>query len=104
MKRWIDGGLMLVLVTGIAIPALAQTPTAPMPYTAIHHPEFVAASEATFLQDDDILLGIASGKVAKAFPAGDLAQHGAVFDQVPEGPISVTWCGVCNTVRSFAPR
>ncbi len=72
-----------------------------MPYTAIHHPEFVAASEATFLQDDDILLGIASGKVAKAFPAGDLAQHGAVFDQLPEGPISVTWCGVCNTGAVF---
>ena len=43
-----------------------------MPYTAIHQPEFVAASEATFLQDDDILLGITSGNVAKAYPAADL--------------------------------
>jgi hypothetical protein len=102
MKRWIVSVLMLVLVTGIAVPAaLAQTPPGPMPYTAIHHPKFVAASEATFLQDDDILLGIASGKVAKAFPAADLAQHGAVFDQVPDGPISVTWCGVCNTGLVF---
>ena len=74
---------------------------APMPYTAIHQPEFVAASEATFLQDDDILLGVASGKVAKAFPAADLAQHGAVFDQLPDGPVSVTWCGVCNTGLVF---
>ena len=49
-----------------------------MPYTAIHQPEFVAASEATFLQDDDILLGITSGKVVKAYPAADLSQHGAV--------------------------
>jgi quercetin dioxygenase-like cupin family protein len=69
----------------------------PMPYTAIHEPEFVPASEASFLQDDDILLGITSGKVAKAYPAADLSQHGAVSDQVPDGPISVTWCGVCNT-------
>ena len=73
----------------------------PMPYVAVHQPEFVAAAEATFLQDDDILLGVTSGAVAKAFPAGDLAQHGAVFDQVPEGPISVTWCGVCNTGLVF---
>ena len=92
-----------------------------MPYTAILHPEFVAASEATFLEDDDILLGVTSGDVAKAYPAGDLAQHGAVFDQVPDGPISVTpisvtpisvtpisvtpisvtWCGVCNTGLVF---
>ena len=95
---------MLVLVAGIAVPALAQTPPGPMPYTAVHHPEFVAASEATFLQDDDILLGVASGKVAKAFPAADLAQHGAVFDQLPDGPISVTWCGVCNTGAGLSRR
>ena len=43
----------------------------PMPYIAVHQPEFVAASEATFLQDDDILLGVASGSVAKAYPAAD---------------------------------
>jgi hypothetical protein len=94
--------LMLVLQAGVAGLVLAQTPQgAPMPYTAIHQPAFVAASEATFLQDDDILLGVASGKVAKAFPAADLAQHGAVSDQLPDGAISVTWCGVCNTGLVF---
>ena len=90
--------VVLVLVAGIAAPIRAQTPPAtPMPYTAVHQPEFVAASEVTFLQDDDIMLGVVSGKVAKAFPAADLSQHGAVFDKMPDGPISVTWCGVCNT-------
>lgn len=96
--------LTLLLLASFTAPGQAQTPqgTQPpvatrMPYTAIHQPEFVAASEATFLQDDDILLGVVSGTVAKAFPAADLAQHGAVFDQMPDGPISVTWCGVCNT-------
>jgi hypothetical protein len=90
--------VVLVLVAGIAAPIRAQTPPAtPMPYTAVHQPEFVAASEVTFLQDDDIMLGVVSGKVAKAFPAADLSQHGAVFDKLPDGPISVTWCGVCNT-------
>ena len=93
--------LLLVGVAGIAMTASAQTPPGPMPYTAVHNPEFVAASEAAFLQDDDILLGVASGKTAKAFPAADLAQHGAVFDQLPDGPVSVTWCGVCNTGLVF---
>ena len=89
-------------LAGIAVLVLAQTPQGtPMPYTAIQQAEFVAAAEATFLQDDDILLGVASGRVAKAFPAADLSQHGAVFDQVPDGPISVTWCGVCNTGLVF---
>ena len=104
MKRFL---VLALLLAGIA-PILAQTqqgpqppPAPPMPYTAIHHPEFVAASEVTFLQDNDILLGVTSGRVAKAYPAADLAQHGAVFDQVPDGPISVTWCGVCNTGLVF---
>jgi hypothetical protein len=86
------------LLAGIAALLLAQsTPSTPMPYAAIHQPEFVEASKAAFLQDDDILLGVTSGSVAKAYPAADLSQHGAVFDTLPDGPISVTWCGVCNT-------
>jgi len=89
------------LMAGIAL-VLAQTAQGPpLPYTAIHQPEFVTAAEATFLEDDDILLGVTSGKVAKAFPAADLAQHGAVSDTMPDGPISVTWCGVCNTGLVF---
>ena len=84
------------LLVGIAL-VLAQTAQAPMPYTAIHKPEFVAASAAAFLQDDDIVLGVTNGTVARAYPAADLAQHGAVSDVMPDGPISVTFCGVCNT-------
>ena len=86
--------------------AAAQSPAAPasMPYVANHHPEFVPAAGATFLQDDDIVLGVASGNVAKAFPAGDLSQHGSVFDEMPDGPVSVTWCGVCNTGLVFRAK
>jgi hypothetical protein len=92
-----------VLLTGLAASTLAQNAPAPsppgpaMPYMAVHNPEFVTAAETTFLQDDDVLLGVTSGTVARAYPAGDLAQHGSVFDAMPDGPISVTWCGVCNT-------
>lgn len=82
-------------------PAAAQAPPPAMPYTAVQHPEFVAATAATFLQPDDIVLGVVSGSVARAFPAADLAQHGAVSDQLPGAPISATWCGVCNTGLVF---
>lgn len=95
MLRQIVQALTLTVTTLAAMPAVAQTP--PMPYVAVHDPAFVSATEATFLQDDDILLGVSDGKVAKAFPAADLAQHGSVFDRLADGPISVTWCGVCNT-------
>jgi quercetin dioxygenase-like cupin family protein len=89
----------------VALPAPAQaapqTPPGMMPYVAILEPQFVPAPEAGFLQDDDILIGVARGGVAKAFPAADLAQHGSVNDRMPDGPIEVTWCGVCNTGAVF---
>ena len=89
---------LLFVLAGLTARAYTQTPPpGAMPYTAVQNPEFVTAAQATFLQDEDILLGVTSGKVAKAYPAADLAQHGAVSDTVPDGPISVTWCGVCNT-------
>jgi hypothetical protein len=92
----------------VATPAPAQTqpppPTGMMPYVAILDPQFVPASEASFLRDDDTLIGVAHGDVAKAFPAADLAQHGSVNDQMPDGPIEVTWCGVCNTGAVFRAR
>ncbi len=75
-----------------------------MPYVAILDPQFVSASEASFLQDDDTLIGVARGNVAKAYPAADLAQHGSVNDQMPDGPIEVTWCGVCNTGAVFRAK
>lgn len=63
----------------------------PMPYTTVDHPQFVPASQAGFLANDDLLIGIARRGVVKAYPAADLAQHGVVQDQMPDGPIAVTW-------------
>lgn len=62
-----------------------------MPYTTIDNPQFVPASEATFLSSDYVLVGVASRGVAKAYPAADLTQHGVVQDKMPDGPIAVTW-------------
>jgi hypothetical protein len=69
-----------------------QTPAKPsLPYKAIEHPEFIPASQAAFMTDRDRLIGVTDGKIAKAYPAGILAQHGLVEDQLAAGPIAVTW-------------
>jgi hypothetical protein len=62
-----------------------------LPYAAVHNPEFISASAATFMNADDRVIGVMSGKTAKAYPAGILAQHGLVEDDSPSGPIAVTW-------------
>lgn len=90
-----------VFVVGLPQSFAAEIGMAGMPYVAIHHPKFVPASKAGFLHSNDLLIGVAYGKVAKAYPAAALAQHGIVEDQMPNGPIAVTWCSICNTALVF---
>jgi hypothetical protein len=72
--------------------AFAQEPTPQnLPYVAVHNPEFISAPAATFMNAADRVIGLMSGKTAKAYPAGILAQHGLVEDDSPSGPIAVTW-------------
>lgn len=66
-----------------------------------HDPVFVPASAASFVQDGDFVIGVAKGKVAKAYHALDLQQHGSVDDEMPDGPIEVTWCSTCGTGAVF---
>jgi hypothetical protein len=82
----------LAVVLALAGSVLGQQKAPQMlPYTTIDHPEFVPASQASFLADTDLVMGVSSGGATKAYPAADLAQHGDVQDQMPDGPIAVTW-------------
>jgi hypothetical protein len=92
--------LAIILLAATAIPvarAAAQTqkPAAKkqpnLPYTTIDDPQFIPESEAKFVHKDDLVLGVTDGKVAKAYPAAILAQHGVVQDRLADGPIAVTW-------------
>ena len=88
-------GISLVAIAALAgvAPAPAAQTAAPasLPYTAVHDPEFISAAAATFMNDEDRVIGVLAGKTAKAFPAGILSQHGLVQDQSPKGPIAITW-------------
>lgn len=70
---------------------ISAAPQKYLPYVAVHNPQFISPPAATFLHDDDRVLGVVAGKSVKAFPAAILAQHGLVEDQSPDGPIAITW-------------
>lgn len=89
---WIRTVTMLAIGAALSGSALAQKKEPQMlPYTTIDHPEFIPPSQASFLSDTDVVIGVSSGGVNKAYPGADLAQHGVVDDQMPDGPIAVTW-------------
>jgi Protein of unknown function (DUF3179) len=90
-RHWLP---VLIFVASAPFAGLARAQDAApksLPYTPVHDPEFIAASQAAFLDGDDRVIGLMSGRVAKAYPAGILIQHGLVEDRSPSGPIAVTW-------------
>ena len=80
-----------LVVFGSAIVFAQESKPQNLPYAAVHNPEFISAQAATFMNAEDRIIGLMSGKIAKAYPAGILAQHGLVEDDLPRGPIAVTW-------------
>ena len=84
----IAGGILALCGSAVVS---AQTTTQNLPYAAVHNPEFIAPSDATFMNAEDRVIGLMSGATAKAYPAGILAQHGLVEDGSPSGPIAITW-------------
>jgi hypothetical protein len=84
----LTGALALL---GSAMLSAQESKPQNLPYVAVHNPEFISAAATTFMNADDRVIGLMSGKTAKAYPAGILAQHGLVEDDSPSGPIAVTW-------------
>ncbi len=58
---------------------------------AIDNPQLVAASEADFMADDELVLGIARGGVAQAYSLWHLDRHEIVNDHLAGEPIAATW-------------
>ncbi len=80
-----------ILASPALLPAVQTAAPASLPYAAVHDPQFITAAAATFMNDEDRVIGVMTGRTAKAFPAGILSQHGLVEDQSPKGPIAITW-------------
>ena len=92
MKRpFLAASVIAGVLTAHGVPA-SQIATPPsLPYAAVHSPQFISAADATFMNDEDRVIGVMSGRTAKAYPAGILSQHGLVEDRSPKGPIAITW-------------
>lgn len=68
---------------------------------AIDEPQFVAAGEAGFLSDDDVVFGLVRSGEARAYPQLVLVWHEIVNDRFADGPLSVTYCPLTGSVVGF---
>ena len=58
---------------------------------SLTNPRFVPVRKATFIQDNDRVIGVVDGKEAKAYPVSILSWHEAVNDRIGGAAILVTW-------------
>lgn len=71
---------------------------------SIDKPKFVPAAKADFLRDDDIVIGLVRGEVARAYPLRILVWHEIVNDMIGGDPVAITYCSLCGTSMVFDGR
>ena len=68
---------------------------------SIDSPKFVTSSEADFVSDSDIVLGLNINGDTRAYPLFILVWHEIVNDRVGGIPVAVTYCPLCYTSQVF---
>ena len=68
---------------------------------SLDYPEFVTASEATFLQSQDRILGLEFNGVSRAYPIRILNYHEIVNDAFGGNTVVITYCPLCNSGMAF---
>ena len=68
----------------------------------LEYPAFVAVDEAGYLDDDNIVFGLAVNGEARAYPKRILAWHELALDRVGGQEITLVYCTLCGTVIPFA--
>src|SRR5206468_3246489 len=71
---------------------------------AIDQPRFVKPGEASFLREDDRIVGVKVDNEKRAYPLRILAWHEIVNDQIGDRAIAVTYCPLTGTGIVFDRR
>ncbi|GAA4278482.1 hypothetical protein GCM10022259_32070 [Aquimarina mytili] len=64
----------------------------------LRNPKMIKANEANYLNDTDIVFGIAVNGDTRAYPKRILAWHEMFTDQVGNVPVAGVYCTLCGTV------
>jgi hypothetical protein len=68
----------------------------------LDHPELVAAEQAQYLEDGNIVFGFSINGDSRAYPKRILAWHELALDKVGGQELTIVYCTLCGTVIPFA--
>jgi hypothetical protein len=67
----------------------------------LDHPSVVAAAQARYLKDKNLVFGVALNGEARAYPKRILAWHELALDRVGGVELAVVYCTLCGTVIPY---
>ncbi|MEM6473509.1 MAG: DUF3179 domain-containing (seleno)protein, partial [Planctomycetota bacterium] len=70
----------------------------------LDHPKTIAADDADFLADSDVVFGVSFGGKSRAYPKRILAWHEMVKDTVGGGSINGVYCTLCGSMIVYDPN
>ena len=68
---------------------------------SIDNPKFITASQASYLLEDEFVIGLFRNEEARAYPLSVLNWHEIVNDKVGDEYIAVSFCPLCYTGNAF---
>lgn len=71
---------------------------------AIDNPEFQVIGDVKNISDNEAVMVVTHGDIAKAYPIRILLWHEIVNDMIGDLPITVTYCPLCNSAIVFDRR
>lgn len=71
---------------------------------AIDQPRFIKAGDASYLSDEDRVLGISLHGESRAYPIRILNWHEIVNDSIGETAFTITYCPLCGSGVAFNSR
>lgn len=71
---------------------------------SLFNPPVIPASEADYLSDDDLVVGIVVNGQARAYPYTILDWHEVVNEDFPQEPLTITYCPLTGSALIFKAR
>ncbi len=71
---------------------------------ALTNPDVIPASQAEYLTPDDLVIGVTTEKLSRAYPLRVLNYHEIVNDSLGAVPFMVTYCPLCRSALVFDRR
>ncbi|MFQ5795314.1 MAG: DUF3179 domain-containing protein [Candidatus Bipolaricaulia bacterium] len=69
--------------------------------SSVDSPRFTPPEEATWLNEDDLVVGIQFNGAVRAYPVNILNWHEIANDNLNGIPVAITYCPLCNSALAF---